>query len=180
MNTKNLFSGLMFLISIVFYMNFVDAFKVEMVDDVINEHNNLQTAFERAQDQLSLNSLKDKKSSLTLSEVNILENFIPNKLNSGTFVYNLAQFANQNRLVFKSIQYSIFNDGTAASEEQLKRLTVEFTLTGRYEDFVTWVKAIENANTLVTIQSIRGVRESPNSDIIAFNVRFVVHAHNID
>ena len=181
-NPKNIFSLLIFSISALFYSNFVEVFKVEAVDNIVMEHADLQTAFTRAQDQLSLTALKDKKNQLTLNEVNIMENFVPAKLKSGTFVYNLAQFANQNRLIIKSIQYTVVDEGKEAGAVKTKdkRLIVEFTLDGRYEDFTKWMSTIENANTLISVQSVRGVKNNINSDIITFNVKLLVYALDVD
>jgi Tfp pilus assembly protein PilO len=181
-NPKNIFSLLIFAIALVFYFNFVDPFKVEAVDNVVSEYENLQTAYDRAQDQLSLDALKTKKNQLTLQEVNVMENFVPNKLKSGTFVYNLAQFANQNRLLIKSIQYTIVDQSKEAGAQKTKdkRLIVEFTIDGRYEDFAKWMAAIENANTLISVQNIRGVKNSVNTDIITFNVKLESYALEID
>lgn len=179
---KNIFALLIFAIAIVFYFNFVEPFKVERYDNIIEEKINLQAAFDRAQDQLSLEAFKSKKNSLSMQETNVLENFVPIKLKSGTFVYNLAQFANQNRLILKSIQYSIVDEGkeNAGIKTKDKRLLIEFTLDGRYEDFTKWVSTIENANTLITVESVRGVRNNVASDIITFNVRLVSYALDID
>lgn len=181
MTTKNIISLLIFITAGVFYFNFVAAFKFEMVDNVLEEHENLQTAFNQAKDQLSLTKLKEKKSALNLQEVNILENFVPARLKSGTFVYNLAQFANQNRLTLKGMQYTVVKDlDNDASKDKLKKLMIEFTMDGRYEDFISWIQVVENANTLVTVESIRGIRNSTLSDIITFNVRMSVFAQEVD
>jgi Tfp pilus assembly protein PilO len=123
-NPKNIFSLLIFAIALVFYFNFVEPFKVEAVDNVVSEYENLQTAYDRAQDQLSLDALKTKKNQLTLQEVNVMENFVPNKLKSGTFVYNLAQFANQNRLLIKSIQYTIVDQSKEAGAQKTKKQSI--------------------------------------------------------
>ena len=61
-----------------------------------------------------------------------------------------------------------------------KRLIVEFTLDGRYEDFTKWMSTIENANTLISVQSVRGVKNNINSDIITFNVKLLVYALDVD
>ncbi len=181
-NPKNIFAFLILCIAAVFYFNFVEPFKLEHVDNVVNEYDNLSTAFARAQDQLSLEALKVKKNQLSLQETNVVENFVPNKLKSGTFVYNLAQYANQNRLSIKSIQYSVANDTKEDATTKLKenRLIIEFTLDGRYEDFTRWMSAIENANTLISVESVRGVRNNMASDIITFNVKLVTYALVID
>lgn len=155
---------------------------MDYVDPILSEYDNLNTAFARAEDQLSLEALKNKKNQLTLQEVNIMENFVPVRLKSGTFVYNLAQFANQNRLSLKSIQYSVVDEGreTAGTRTKDKRLVMEFTLEGRYEDFTRWMSAIESATTLISVESVRGVKNSVSSDIITFNVKLVTYALDID
>lgn len=181
-NPKNIFALLIFCIALVFYYNFAAPFKVDYVDPVVSEYENLSTALARAEDQLSLESFKTKKNQLTLQELNIMENFVPVKLKSGTFVYNLAQYANQNRLILKSIQYSVVDEGreVGAVKTKDKRLVIEFTLDGRYEDFSKWMSTIENANTLISVESVRGVRNNAASDIITFNVRLVTYALDID
>lgn len=157
-------------------------FKTEAVDNIVMEYENLSTAFTRAEDQLSLEALKTKKNQLTLQELNIMENFVPVRLKSGTFVYNLAQYANQNRLIIKSIQYSVADEGkeSGAIKTKDKRLIMEFTMDGRYEDFTKWMSTIENANTLISVVSVRGVKNSVASDIITFNVKLVAYALDID
>lgn len=181
-NPKNIFSLLIVCIAVVFYYNFSLPFKTGYVDPVVTEYENLSTAYVRAEDQLSLEALKTKKNQLTLQEVNIMENFVPVRLKSGTFVYNLAQFANQNKLILKSIQYSVVDEGKeiAGIKTKDKRLVVEFTLDGRYEDFTKWMSTIENSNTLISVESVRGVKNSVNSDIITFNVKLVTYALDID
>jgi len=181
-NPKNIFALLIFSIALVFYYNFSAPFKMDYVDPILSEYDNLNTAFARAEDQLSLEALKNKKNQLTLQEVNIMENFVPVRLKSGTFVYNLAQFANQNRLSLKSIQYSVVDEGreTAGTRTKDKRLVMEFTLEGRYEDFTRWMSAIESATTLISVESVRGVKNSVSSDIITFNVKLVTYALDID
>jgi len=176
MNPKNIFSILIFVIAGVFYYNFVSAFKVDHVDEVVNQYDSLQIAFVRAQDQLSLTKLKEKRDALTLQETNVLENFVPAKLKSGTFVYNLAQFANQNRLTLKTIQYSVVKE----EKEKEKRLIIDFTVDGRYEDFTRWLSTIENANTLIEVESIRGTKTGNVNDIITFNVKMIVSALSVD
>lgn len=181
-NPKNIFALLIMCIAVVFYFNFSEPFEINYVDPVVSEYENLRVAFTRAEDQLSLDSFKTKKNQLTLQEVNIMENFVPIKLKSGTFVYNLAQFANQNRLILKSIQYSVVDEGkeVAGIKTKDKRLVAEFTLDGRYEDFTNWMSTIENANTLISVESIRGVKNSVSSDIITFNVKLITYALDID
>ena len=181
-NPKNIFALLICCIAVVFYYNFAAPFKLDYVDPVVLEYENLSTAFARAEDQLSLGSLKTKKNQLSLREVNIMENFVPVKLKSGTFVYNLAQFANQNRLSLKSIQYSVIDEGKESGGIKVKdkRLVIEFTLDGRYEDFARWMSTVENATTLITVENIRGVKNSVASDIITFNVKLVTYALDID
>jgi Tfp pilus assembly protein PilO len=176
---KNLFSILIFFIAVVFYYNFVEPFKFEKVDDVVTEYENLQTAYTNAQNQLSLESLKQKKNSLSLQEQNLLENFVPVRLKSGTFVYNLAQYANQNRLIIKSIQYTVANKSPDVKKEY-EQLIVEFTVDGRYEDFLKWMGNVENANTLIEIQSVRGIKNNAASDVVTFNVKLSTTAINID
>ncbi len=181
-NPKNIFSLLIFFIAVVFYYNFVEPFKLDHVDNVTSEYNDLNTAFQDAQSELSLEALKTKKNQLSLQETNVLQNFVPIKLKSGTFVYNLAQYANQNQLILKSIQYTVVDDKKEESPDAAhnNRLVIDFTLDGRYENFAKWMGNIENANTLVTVESVRGVRNNLNSDIITFNVKLVTYALSID
>lgn len=182
-NPKNIFALLIMSIAVVFYYNFSEPFRINYVDPVVSEYENLSLAFTRAEDQLSLEALKTKKNQLTLQELNVVENFIPVKLKSGTFVYNLAQFANQNKLILKSIQYSVIDEGKEQGggiKNKDKRLVAEFTLDGRYEDFTRWMSAIENANTLVSVESVRGVKNNASSDIITFNVKLITYALDID
>jgi Tfp pilus assembly protein PilO len=181
-NPKNIFAALIFSIAIVFYYNFTSSFKIGYVDPIVTEYESLSVALTRAEDQLSLEALKTKKNQLTLQEVNIMENFVPVKLKSGTFVYNLAQYANQNRLILKSIQYSVVDEGRedGAQKTKDKRLVIEFTLDGRYEDFTKWMGTIENANTLISVESVRGVKNNVASDIITFNVKLLTYALDID
>jgi Tfp pilus assembly protein PilO len=176
MSTKNIIAILIVLLSGMFYYYFVDPYKVEAIDTISEELLNLQTAYTNAQNQLSLQALKSKKDSLSIQEANILENFVPKKLHSGKFVYDLAQFANQNRLKIKSIQYSVNEDG---SNNKTKRLQVEFTFEGRYEDFSAWLNSIEKANVLIDVDNIRGAK-IPNSEIITFNVKLYAYGIQID
>jgi Tfp pilus assembly protein PilO len=181
-NPKNIFALLIFSIAVVFYYNFTEPFRLNYLEPISSEYENLSAAFVRAKDQLSLDALKTKKNQLSLQEVNILENFVPIRLKSGTFVYNLAQYANQNRLILKSIQYSVVDEGREVANVKTrdKRLVMEFTLDGRYEDFAKWLSVVENANTLISVESVRGVRNSVTSDIITFNVKLVTYALDID
>jgi hypothetical protein len=57
---------------------------------------------------------------------------------------------------------------------------VEFTVDGRYEDFLKWMGNVENANTLIEIQSVRGIKNNAASDVVTFNVKLSTTAINID
>lgn len=177
MNPKNIISILIIALATLFYFNFVDPFKVEAVDNVSLELENLSLAYEKAKDQLSLNNLKSKKDALTLNQLSVLQNYIPTKMHSGKFVYDLAQLANQSRMRIKTIQYTVSED---PADKTAKRMQVDFTLEGRYEDFTIWLSQIEKATTLVDVDSIRAVKSLPTSDVITFNVKLYSYALQID
>jgi Tfp pilus assembly protein PilO len=101
MNTKNILAIILFAISGILLYTFVLPFKAEGVDTVTVELDKLQSAYERASQQVALKNLRLKKQRLGTQELSILENFVPQDLRSGYFVYNLAQLANQNGLILK-------------------------------------------------------------------------------
>jgi hypothetical protein len=178
MNTKSIFSLLLFLISGLFMYSFVLPFKTSYVDPVSAQLDQISTAFNQASSKTALDRLKIKKDSLSEQELNLLQNFIPNNLHSGTFVYNLAQLANQNRLTLKGLQYTIIEDTVRPDSE--KKLAVEFSLDGRYEDFYAWLQNIDRSNILIDVDSFRGVKNSNNSDIITFNIKMYTYGININ
>ncbi len=179
MSPKNTFAILIILIAAIFFYSFVYAFKVEAVNDLSLELTNLQTAYANAANELSLRDLRLKKSQLTSQNMQVLENFVPQSLHSGVFVYNLAQLANQSGLSMRSIQYIVI-DETANNPNGEKRLQVEFTMDGRYENFSGWLRSVEYANVLVDVESIRAAKTSNTNDNIAFTVKMYAYGLNID
>lgn len=179
MNSKNIFAFLIFAISGMFFYLFVWEFKMQYVDSVSTELTNLENAYAQATEQLSLKTLRLKKQALGEQDLALLQNFIPQNLHSGQFVYNLGQLANQNRLILKGLQYTVI-DETVTNPNGERKLQVEFTMDGRYEDFLSWLQRVERSNVLVDVESIRGVKTSNNSDIVSFNVKMYAYGININ
>lgn len=179
MNTKTTFSLLLILISAIFYFTFVNAFKVTAVDPVSAELEKLQTAYNRATEQLSLKALRIKKQQLTEQNQSIIQNFVPTTLHSGTFVYNIAQLANQSGLIIKGLQYTVIDD-TATNPNGQKKLLVEFNMDGRYESFSNWVQILERSNVLIDIESISGIKTTNTGETISFTVKLYTYGINID
>lgn len=149
------------------------------IDTTSDELAKLQTAYDQATRQLSLKALRLKRSALDEDQLNFLRSFIPPNLHSGQFVYNLGQLANQNRLTLKGLQYTVIDD-TLNNPQGEKKLLVEFTMDGRYEDFVSWLGAIERSNVLIDIESFRGAKTSNTSDIITLYVKMYAYGLSID
>ena len=61
-----------------------------------------------------------------------------------------------------------------------KKMLMEFTIEGRYEDFNSWLSKIEKSNVLIDVDSVRGVKNSPSSDTITFNIKMYTYALQID
>ena len=179
MNTKNIFAFLIFCITALFLYSFVFPFKALAIDNVSVQLSNLQNAYETATKQLSLKTLRLKKQQLSEQDLALLQNFIPQSLHSGTFVYNLGQLANQNRLTLKSLQYTVIDDALTMPKGE-KKLVVEFTMSGRYEDFTAWMQSLEKSNALIDIVSVRGTKNSNASEIITFNVKMYTYGIRID
>ncbi len=180
MSNKNIFAIIIIAVSGLFLFSFILPFKAAVVDPVVDQTTNLETAYAQATQQLSLKTLRAKKQQLGEEEINFLRNFVPNKLHSGQFVYNLGQLANQKRLTVKGIQYTVLNDTAVSATPSEKRLLVELTLDGKYEDFNEWLKTIERSDVLIDIESFRGSKVSNNSDIITFQVKMYSYGTNID
>jgi Tfp pilus assembly protein PilO len=178
MNTKSIFSLLLFLISGLFLYSFVLPFKTSHVDPISDQLEKISNAYSQANSGAAIDRLKIKKNSLSEQELNLLQNFIPNNLHAGTFVYNLAQLANQSRLTLKGLQYTVIEDTLKPNAE--KKLAVEFVLDGRYEDFYIWLQNIDRSNILIDVDSFRGVKNSNNSDVITFNIKMYTYGININ
>ncbi len=179
MNSKNLFAILIFLVTLLFLFSFVLPFKETVVDTAASRLSDLQMAYDQATKQLSLKALRLKKQQLQEEQLVFLRNFIPAKLHSGQFVYNLSQQANKNNLVIKGLQYTVLDDSLNNPDGE-RKLLVEFTLEGRYEDFAMWLKNIERSNVLVDVDSIRAAKNTNNSDIISFYVKLYTYGVSID
>lgn len=179
MSTKNLFAILLIFISGLILWSFVLPFKELAVDNVSAQLTGLQSAYENATQQLSLKTLQNKKMLLNEQQISLLENFIPQQLHSGSFVYNLGQLANQNRLTVKGLQYTVMDD-TLQNPNGEKKLQVEFTMDGSYEDFTKWLGIIEKSNVLIDVNSVRAVKSSNSSSVITFYVKMFAYGINID
>ena len=179
MSTKNTLAILIILVAGLFFYSFVYAFKVEAVDALSVELDNIKVAQQKAVEQLTLSDLKLIKNNLTTQNTQIIENYIPQNLHSGVFVYNTAQLASQSGLVLKSIQYIVIDD-TVTNRNGEKRLQVEFSMDGRYENFNNWLRTIERGNILIDVESIRAVKTTNVGENIAFTVKLYVYGLNID
>lgn len=181
-NPKNIFALLILAITGLFYFTFVQPFKVEAVDTVESELNSLKSAYNKATEQTQLKTLRLKRQQLSTENLNILDNYIPRNLHSGTFVYNLSQMANQEGLVVKGIQYSIVDTtiGNVVPGAGERKLYVEYTLEGRYDSFSSWLQKVENANVLVDVEAISGRKVSNTSELINFTVKLYTYGLNID
>jgi Tfp pilus assembly protein PilO len=178
MNLKNTIAILIFFLSGLFLYTFVLPFKASVVDPVQQNAATLEEAYTQATQQLSLKALRIKRQQLDESQIDFLKSFVPDKLHSGRFIYNLVQLSNQKRLTVKSIQYSIVGDPTKPNSE--KKLLVELSMDGRYEDFEDWLKTVERSDVLMDVESIRGSRASNNNEIVTFYVKLYTYGVNID
>ncbi len=180
MNPKNTFAILMFVTAGIFYYSFIMPFKSTAVDNVSVELGKLQAAYDQATQQLSLKTLRLKKQGLTEQNLGIVNNFVPEKLHSGTFTYNVAQLANQSGLTLKGLQYTVLDDTLTNAASGEKKLLVEFSMDGRYEDFSSWIQKIERSNVLIDVESIRGAKAGNSGTTINFNVKLYAYGINID
>lgn len=182
MNTKNILAFIMFIVAGLFLYSFVLPFKSVAVDEISQELDRLSAAYTQADQQLSLKTLRAKRQQLSEQDLQLLQNFVPQNLHAGHFVYNLGQMANQNRLVLKGLQFSVINPalGTPNAAKVDKKLQVNFTMEGRYEDFVSWLTKIENSNVLIDVESIRGFKSSNTGDTINFNVILYAYGLNVN
>lgn len=149
------------------------------VDNVESERAELQSAYDQATQQLSLKALRLKRSQLGDRELSFLQNFIPQNLHSGYFVYNLGQMANQNRLSLRTLQYTVVNSDLASGNSE-KKLMVEFTMDGSYGDFMNWLRQVETSDVLIDVESVRGAKISNNSDVITFYVKLYAYGMDIN
>jgi Tfp pilus assembly protein PilO len=180
MSNNNIFAIIIVLVSGVFLYTFTLPFKAFAVDPVVEQSAGLKTALEQATQQLSLKTLRAKKQQLSDGEISFLKNFVPENLHSGLFVYNLGQIANQKKLSVKGIQYSIIEDLSNDNKVKDKKLLVDLTLSGRYEDFELWLSTIEKSDVLIEVESFHGSKESNSSEIITFLVKLYAYGINID
>lgn len=179
MNIKTIFSILLLALSGYFFYSFVLVFKETAVDNVSEQLVKLESAYTQATEQVQLKALQTKKQILMEREINFLQNFIPQNLHSGRFVYNLGQMANQNRMTIKNLQYSIVDDSSTNPSGE-KKLVVEFTLDGRYEDFTNWLGKVERSEVLMDIQNLRASKSGNNSEVISFYVKLHAYGLKID
>lgn len=180
MTPKNIFAALLLLTSGIMYWTFVLPFKEFAVDNISTEEKKLQAAYEQATQQLSLKALRLKKQQLTTENMQVIENFIPAKLHSGQFVYNISQLANQNGLTVKGLQYTVLDDTLTNPKGGEKKLQVEINMDGRYEAFSEWIRNVERSNVLIDVISVRGAKTSNTGDTISFTVKLYAYGLNID
>lgn len=181
MNTKKIFAYLIFLVAIFFLYIFVWDFKVNYVDNVKVERDKLADAYTQATQQLSLKGLRLKRQQLGEREISFLQNFIPQSLHTGYFVYNLGQLANLNRLGIRSLQYTVLGQNDQLNNPGGERkLMVEMTVDGNYDDFMTWLKKVETSDVLIDFESIRGNKNSNTSNVISFYVKLYAYGNTID
>ncbi len=180
MNTKIIYSGIIVVATGLFLYTFILPFKAMAVDTVDEELVKLESGLQRAREQESLKMLRLKKQQLGTQELLLLQNFIPGNLHSGAMIYNLAQLGNVNRLSVKSLQYSLVEDKKSEQDAKEKKLLVEISLEGRYEDFTKWLDVIEKSNVLIDVVNIRAAKVSNTSEILVFNVKLYTYGINID
>lgn len=180
MNTKSIFSVIIFSITGLFLYSFVLPFKEQVVDTASEQAANMANAYEQANKPLALEALRKKRQTLGINEADLLKNFIPQHVNSGRFAYNIGQMANQNRLTIKNIQYYIVENSQNESQTKEKKLAVEMNLDGRYEDFANWVRQLERSNMLIDIDHVGASKVSNTSDIISFTIKVFAYGIKID
>lgn len=177
MDTKTIFSTMIIIIAAAFMYMFVLPFKEVAVDNVKTNLENIQGAYQQATQQLTLKTLRVKKSQLQDSDIIFLQKFFPEKLHASLFVYNLAQFATQNRLNLKGLQYTVIDDQINKGG---KKLLIELVIQSRYEDFQSWLSKVERSDTLIDIQSISASKKNINDDSVTFNVKLYAYGVKID
>lgn len=177
--TNKIKAIILLIISGLLMYFFVLPFKTSSVDNVTEELGKLVIAHKNAEEQLSLKELRLKKKQLGTQETAILDNFIPEDLHSGYFVYNLGQIANQNRLNLKSIQYTVQDDSSSNTKGE-QRLMVEYIMEGKYDDFNNWLRVIENSSTLIDVESFKATKNPNSVDTLTFYVKLFAYGINID
>ncbi len=177
MNTKAIFSIIIIFLAGLFAYVFVVPFKEIAVDNVSERLTSLESAYNQATQQLTLKSLRLKKSQMQDSDIIFLQKFFPEKLHASLFVYNLVQFATQSRLNVKGIQYTVIDDQL---NKQNKKLLVELTIQARYEDFLAWLNKVEKSDTLIDVNSISASKRNLNDEFITFSVKMYAYGVKID
>ncbi len=177
MNTKVIFSIIIVAFAGIFVYMVVIPFKEIGVDNVSCQLSSLETAYAQATQQLTLKSLRLKKNQLQDSDITFLQKFFPEKLHASLFVYNLTQFAVQNRMNITGIQYTVIDDQI---NKQNKKLLIELTLQARYEDFQSWLNKIERSDTLIDVDSITASKRNVNDEAITFNIKMYAYGVKID
>lgn len=154
---------------------FAVPFNERVVAPLSAELDSLQQARDRYT-QINLDTLKRKVSTLGATQAQVLETYIPKQLRSGRLVYVLSQLAQQNRLSIKGIQYSVVD----VQGQSGKKLVIEFQLEGFYENFVSWVRAVELSDVLVDVEDIKAAKVNNVSDVISFTIKMSAYGINID
>ena len=150
----------------------------EMAVDPVSEHlTSLQTSYEQADKQKDMERLRLKKSQLEQDDLTFLQKFYPEKLHSSSFVYNLTQYAAQNGITIKGLQYTVVDDQL---NSQGKKLLVELIIQARYESFVAWLVKLEKSNTLIDVQSVTANKRNPNDEFITFGVKLYTYGAKVD
>jgi hypothetical protein len=177
MFTKNITLSLIILVSILTIWWFALPFKAQVVDPLKTELSSLQDARDKYKDQINIDDLQRKVTSLNEVQKKVLDSYIPKELRSGRLVYNIAQLAQQNRLNIKGVQYSVVD---SQASQLGKRLVMEFQVEGFYENIVSWVRTVELSDVLVDVESIKGSKINNTSDIIGFTVKMSAYGVRID
>jgi Tfp pilus assembly protein PilO len=155
-------------------------FKTIAVDPIQEELVVLQTAYDKALRQVTLDNLRQKRNRISNRQQEILKTYIPENLHSGKFIYNLSQIALQNRLTVKNIQYSVVDENKDKKKEgDPKKLQVEFQVDGNYLDFINWMSQIEKSDVLIDTESVRGNKLNNNLDRVSFTVKMLAYGQNI-
>jgi Tfp pilus assembly protein PilO len=178
MPSKLLFAIALMVLSVSIIWKFALPFNESIIIPMSEQLSNLEDGYDRASKQLTLDTLRQKRSKISSKQMQLLQTYIPTELHSGKLVYNLVGTALQNRLVMKNIQYSIV-DLDKTKEGMTKKLSIEFQIDGDYNDFMNWLSLIETSDVLIDTESVRGAKINNVTSRITWTIKMSAYGLNI-
>ena len=181
MKSKTIFSVSITILSICLIWKFIIPMRNLVILPLKEDLNTLQTGYDGAVNQSSIENLRRKKNSLSFSESKLLETYIPENLQSGKFAYKMFEIASQSKVIVKNLQYAIVESPNDKGDSS-KKLLVDMQVEASYENFAKWISRLERSDILIDMQSVSGFKNVNGlnpGDLVSFSIKMSTYGINI-